>query len=189
MIAVMKKLIKKIKIYTNKTSYDLSERNRFLMISISLLILLDYLLFCFISNRNPLMVLPSIPIIENKKTVNVYVPDTDGKNIIKELRSISIPENTEGYARLLIEKVIKGSNIENTSIAVPVELFIRKIWFNNETCIIDFIPSIQDKETNIIQGSEKVFVESIEKTITGNIPSVKKIAILDNGIPGRNLWE
>ena len=112
----MRSILKKFKNYIKKTSIDSSERNRFLMIAISSLILLDYFLFCFISNRNPLMILPSIPLIEHKKDINVYVPDTDGINIIKESRSISIPENKEGYVRLLIEKIIKGSNIENTSI-------------------------------------------------------------------------
>ncbi|MBN2039277.1 MAG: hypothetical protein JW864_04510 [Spirochaetes bacterium] len=135
------------------------------------------------------MILPSIPLIEHKKEIFVYVPDTDGVNIIKEPRSISIPENKEGYVRLLIEKIINGSNIENTSIAVPVELFIRKIWFNDDTCIIDITPSIQDKDIKIVNGSESIFIKSIEKTITENIPSIKKIAILERGIPGRNLWE
>ena len=189
MLTGIKNISKAIRTYISITKLDSSERNRFLMISLSLLLLLDYLLFCYISNRNPLMILPSLPLLEDKKTINIYIPDIDGKSIIKESRNISIPEDNEGYAKLLVNKIIKGSNIENTSISVPVELFIRKIWFYKNTCIIDIIPSMHNKETKIIPGSEKIFIESLEKTITENIPSVKKITVLERGIPGRSLWK
>ncbi len=179
----------RLKRYFIKVRSDVKERNRFMMISLSLLFILDYLMFCFISDRNPLKIFPSIPLLNNEKSVNIYLPNIDGKHIFKEKREISIPDTNEGFALSLIEKIIRGSVTENTSIAVPADIFIRKIWFYKDTCVIDMVPSLPDDKTNIIQGSEKVFKESIKKTITENTTSVKKIVLLERGIPGRNLWE
>ncbi len=127
--------------------------------------------------------------LKHNNKVNIYLPDTDGKTILKETAELSIPDNSEGYAELLIWKIIKGSSVENTSSAVPVDIFIRKIWFSENFCIIDLLTSGLSADKRVISGSEKIFKESLEKTITENIPSVKRIVILDRGIPGRNLWE
>jgi hypothetical protein len=183
----------RLKNYLNIIKSDIPERNRFMMIFLASLFLFDYLLFCHISARNPLDIFPSIPLLEHKKLINVYLPDIDGKSILKEAREISIPDDKEGFAKMLTDIVINGSNVDNTSIAIPVVLFNRKIWFSQDICIIDFVPSLPEAE--IIKGTKKLFTysdmifkESLEKTITENIPSIKKIILLEMGIPGRSLW-
>jgi hypothetical protein len=181
----------KLKNYYNKIKSEIPARNRFLMIFLTSLFLFDYLLFCFISARNPFNIFPSIPLMEDKKLINVYLPDIDGKTILKETRDISIPNDKEGYAKILIDIVISGSNVDNTSIAVPVNFFYRKIWFSEDLCIIDFVPSLLEaaKGTKKLNtNSDATFKESLEKTITENIPSVKKIMLLERGIHGRGMW-
>lgn len=177
--------------YHNKIKSDIPSRNRFLMLFLSSLFLFDYLLFCYITAGNPLDIFPSFPLLEDKKMLHVYLPDTDGKSILKESREISIPENKEEYAKILIGLVIKGSDIDNTSSAVPVNLFNRRIWFEGETCVIDFVPSLPGSAKNkkILTGnSEAIFRESLEKTITENIRTVRSIMLLERGIPGRPMW-
>ncbi len=178
-----------IKNYFQKVKSDSHERNRFLILSFACLIFIDYLLFCYISSKNPFDIFPAIPLLEDRKSINIYIPDIDGISIIRETRQISIPEDKEDYTRMLIHKVVNGSNLENTSIAVPVDIFIRKIWFLQDICIIDIVPSLIENTAGLIPGSEKAFKESLEKTLTENIPSIKKILILDRGIPRRNIWD
>jgi hypothetical protein len=178
----------KIKNYFYRIKSDLQERNRFLMLSFASLIFIDYLLFCYISSKNPINIFPAIPLLEDKKIITIYIPDTDGITMIKETRRIAFPENNEAFVKTLIDRVIKGSSIENTSIAVPVDIFIRKIWFVQDTCIVDTISSLPENVSKLIPGSEKVFKQALEKTITENIPFIKNIIILERGIPGRNIW-
>ncbi|MBN2401558.1 MAG: hypothetical protein JXN64_04090 [Spirochaetes bacterium] len=178
----------KIKNFFYIIKSNVSERNRFLMISLASLFLFDYLLFCYISARNPFNIFPSFPLLEDKKLINVYLPDIDGKTILKETREISVPDDKKGYAKILIDLVIKGSIFENTSIAVPITLFNRKIWFSQDMCIIDFVPSLTANTKKNIADSDAAFKEALEKTISENIPSIKKIKLLERGIPGRVMW-
>jgi hypothetical protein len=181
----------KFKNYHIKIKSEVPARNRFLMLFLASLFLFDYLLFCYISARNPLNIFPSIPLLEDKKLINVYLPDIDGKSILKETREISIPDNKEEYVKILINIVINGSNVDNTSVTVPVSLFNRKIWFLEDICVIDFAPSLLEatKNKKLFSGdSEAAFKESLEKTIIENIPSIKNIMLLERGIPGRIMW-
>jgi hypothetical protein len=182
-------IIYKFKPYFQRIKSEIPERNRFLMLSFAALILIDYLLFCFISSKNPINIFPVFPLIEEEKSINIYIPDIDGNTIIKETRKIAASDDNEAYVRTLIDKVIKGSNVENTSIAIPVDIFIRKIWFFQDTCIIDTVPSLPSDITKLTPGSENAFKTALERTITENIPAIKKIYLLERGIPGRNTWE
>jgi len=165
------------------------ERNRFLMILISTLFIIDYLGFCYLVNRNPFNIFPSFPIMDKKKQITLYLPDIDGKNIIKEERRVSIINDLEKLVRQLFEEVITGSNFKNTSIIVSVDIFIRKIWIYNNNCIIDIGHSYINKNSIIIPGSEKIFRKALKMTINKNIPSITQVIILERGIPGKNLWE
>jgi len=56
-------------------------------------------------------------------------------------------------------------------------------------CVIDLSPVILEKEINVVKGSEQMFRESLEKTITENIPGIKKVILLEKGVPFKKLWE
>ena len=111
-----------------------------------------------------------------------------GKSILKETRRVSV-YNREGFVRVLFQMVVKGSYYENTSAIVPVKLTIRKIWFYEDVCIIDVMPVSLSDTAKVIPGSERVFRESLGKTITENISSVKGVIVLERGIPLKNIWE
>jgi hypothetical protein len=186
---IIKNIRERIGSYRKVISSDNIERNRFLVLFISFLFVFDYLVFCYNTEQNPFDIFPSMPVLDDKKLINVYLPDLDGKSILKESRRVSIIDNGEGFIRLLFKMVVKGSYFENTSAVVPVDIAIRRIWFYEGTCIIDLTLATLEDNIDIIPGSEKAFREALEKTIVENIPSVKRVIILERGIPGKNVWE
>jgi len=167
-----------------------TERNRTLLLFVSLVLLMDYLMFSYHTGKNIFDIFPSIPVVSDKEKRTVYLPDPDGKTLLKETRKLSVPEDREMFVRMLYRVVVKGSIYDNTSMAVPIQTYIRHVWFNEGTCCIDLmLPVFKDNSARIAEGSERNFLTALEKTITGNIPSVKSVIVLENGIPGRQLWE
>ena len=58
-----------------------------------------------------------------------------------------------------------------------------------KVCVIDLSPATLEKDMNVVKGSEQMFKESLEKTITENVPGIKKVILLEKGVPFRKLWE
>ncbi len=181
------KLFKKLN--NNNAPADRKEKNRIVMLLIAILFILNYIIFCFHTDKNPFDVFPSLPIKDKRVEINIYLPDIDGKSIIKETQKIIKMENQDILVRLLFNKVIAGSEYENTSVIVPVDSYIRKIWVNNGTCIIDVGFSQLKKNSGVINGSEVTFKKALSKTIIENVPSIKKVILLDKGIPYRKIWD
>jgi hypothetical protein len=186
---IIKNIRERILIYKKKISSDNIERNRFLVLFITLLFLFDYLVFCYHTEKNPFNIFPSIPILEDKKLINVYLPYLDGQSILKESRRVSVIDNDQGFVRLLFKIVVKGSYYENTAAVVPVDIGIRGIWIYEGSCIIDLALAAVVDNVAVIPGSENTFRRALEKTITENIPSIERVIILERGIPGKNIWE
>lgn len=189
------------KIFHVKTTIknNKKERNRLFILFLGFLFILDYLIFCFYTEKNIFDIFPPIPLLEEKKIINVYLPSIDGVTILKERRAIPIFINEERFARFLFNIVVQGSVFENTRIAVPVDLFIRNIWiYENKGekpnkrdiyCIIDLEPPILDENSRKLTGSEALFKKALEKTIMENIPVVNRIFLLERGIPEKILWD
>ncbi len=173
----------------NNSPADRKEKNRLVMLLIAILFILNYIIFCYHTDKNPLDIFPSLPIKDKRVEINIHLPDIDGKSIIKETKKIIKMENQDIFIRLLFNKVITGSEYENTSIIVPVDSYIRKIWVNNGACIIDVGFSQLKKNDKVITGSEKLFKKALSKTIIENVPSIKKVILLDKGIPYRKIWD
>jgi len=51
------------------------------------------------------------------------------------------------------------------------------------------MPVMLEKEIVVVKGSEQMFREALEKTIIENIPGIKKVILLEKGVPGKRLWE
>lgn len=185
---VLSRMKEQAQFIREKVSSDEIERNRFLVLVISIIFIFDYLVFCYHTEKSPFDIFPAIPVLDDSREVTVYVPALDGKSILKETRRVSV-FNREGFVRVLFQMVVKGSYYENTSAMVPVKINIRKIWFHDDACIIDMMLVSLDSTAEIIPGSEKVFRESLGKTITENIPSTKRVILLEQGIPFKNIWE
>lgn len=182
-------------LYTKALAYkkvldgDRLRKNRFLVLVVSLLLIFDYLVFCYHTEKNVFDIFPALPRLDLRERRNIYIPANDGKSLIKEKRKMEVPEEKERFAALIFGMVSKGSIYENTSGAVPVDTQIRTIWLKGDTCYIDAGLAVLRGDTPIIPGSEDNFRAALEKSITENIPSIKRVVVLEKGVPLKRLWE
>ena len=173
--------------YINRA--DIRQRNRRILLLASSVIILDYLLICYHVDRNPLDIFPGIPKLESREEVTVYVSDLDGKSLIKETRLTDTDDTKENFALELVNFVVKGSNFENTKVAIPIQGNVRKIWFFGNKCVVDFRFEILPDEIEVIPGSEETFRKALEATIKANIKGVDEVIVSENGIPLKKIWE
>lgn len=165
------------------------DRNRFLILLISLLFIMDYLMFCYHADKNVFNIFPSIPLLDTKSTIKVYLPDVDGKSILREIRRVDVQDEKEEHIKSLFNMVVQGFYFDNTSHLVPVNTFVRKVWVYGDQCVIDVDLSEIKDDVKVVPGSEETFKKALDQTIRENVPSVKSVQILVNGLPGRVLWE
>ncbi len=182
-------LLKYANEYRARIESNRVEKNRFLLLLISLLLVFDYVLFCYHADKGVFDIFPSLPALDEREKRTVYLPDIDGRSILAEKRRVLVSKNREELVRRLFKIVVGGSMYENTSMAVPVDPCVRAVWFQGRTCIIDVAPMTIREDSPLITGSEANFARALEKTITANIPSIKTLMLLEKGIPGKPLWE
>ncbi|OHD65634.1 MAG: hypothetical protein A2176_13400 [Spirochaetes bacterium RBG_13_51_14] len=174
---------------------DKRERNRRLVILFAFLFLSDYLMYCLHTDKNIFDIFPPLPSLDREKRVSVYLPGLDGASIIRERRLIPVYDRDEKTAMLLFELVVKGSLFENTSLTVPADLFVRKVWIHgpgegkSKVCVFDLEPAELRPNIGVIKNSERLFKKALEKTVSANIPAVKTVLLLEKGIPGTAIWE
>jgi hypothetical protein len=170
------------------------ERNRRLILLFAAIFLLDYLMYCIHTEKNIVDIFPVIPTLVQEKQVTVYLPSLNGSSIIREIRSIPVFDSDEQTAKRLFEVVLKGSIYENTAVAVPASLFVRKVWMyghggKHTVCVFDLEPVELKANLPLMKNSERNFIRALNKTIAENIPSIKQVLILEKGVPGAALWE
>lgn len=168
------------------------ERTRRLILLFASIFLLDYLMYCLHTDKNIADIFPEIPSLDHQKQVTIYIPGLDGETVTHERRSIPEYDNDERTAQILFEMVAQGSRYDNTSRAVPVDLFVRKVWIYGKAakvCVFDVEPAELKPDMGPIKNSERLFKSALEKTIKQNIPSIKTVMVLEKGVPGMPLWE
>ena len=177
--------------FYNKYVYrdNQNSRNRRVLLFASLIVLLDYLFVCYHVGRNPLDLVPSVPHIDLRDEITVYVAGIDGKTILKEKRYVDKGESDVKFVSRLVSLVFAGSNQDNTRLAVPVSGKIRNIWIFENKCIVDVRSSVIGDDIAILPESEATFKKAVRQTITENVPSIKEVIIAENGIPEKRLWE
>ncbi|MCU0844145.1 MAG: GerMN domain-containing protein [Spirochaetes bacterium] len=168
---------------------DPLRKNRFLVLAISLLLIFDYMVFCYHADKNLFDIFPALPELDLRERCSIYIPANDGKSHLKETRRIDVPEDKDRFAGLLFRMVAKGSIYENTSGAVPVDTYVRTVWLRGDTCYIDAGFAVLRDNAIVIPGSEENFRTALEKSITENIPSIKRVVLLEKGVPLKRLWE
>ena len=196
---IISRIYNMIKKYISDTKAEMAksekEMNRIYILATASLFLFIYILFSYHIDKNVFNIFPSIPLLEDKKTIDIYIPSEGCKEILTEQRNIYSRLENESLIEKLFNLVCAGSYFENTAGNVPVDLLIKKIWIVNEengdgrVCVIDLSPIILDKDINVVKGSEQMFKDALEKTITSNIPEIKKVILLEKGVPFRKLWE
>ncbi len=166
------------------------ERNRFFILTIGSLFLLNYLMFCYHTGKNVFDIFPSIPVLDEMQQIRVYLPSLDGKSIISEKRDVPRFNDNLRYVKYLFNLVVRGSIQENTSQAVPVSLFVKNVWIvDRKRCILDLDADPLRGGNSFARGSEELFKKALNKTLTENIPGMNSMEILINGVPERILWE
>ncbi len=179
---------KALAFYQNYKSKSRVEQTRFLVLVLSLTLILDYLMFCFHTDKNIFNIFPTFPVLDSRREINVYLPDASARTIMKETRRISMPESKDELAGSLFNFVVRGSRFDNTSHIVPITTQLRKIWFIENRCVFDVALSPLKEAAIVVPGAEEAFKKALEKTIAENIPSVTEVTVLVNGIPGTRLW-
>lgn len=179
----------------NYNSKDKKEKTRIAVLALSSLLFLDYVMFSYSVESSIFDIFPSIPVIEDKIEINIYIPSEGAAEIINEKREIHSNLEEEVLVKKLFSLVAAGSYYENTALNVPVKYTIKKIWITDmesgdgRICAIDLMPAILGKDIAVVKNSETLFRESLEKTILENVTGIKKVMLLEKGVPFRKLWE
>jgi len=168
---------------------DLIARKRIIFLSLSFLLVIDYVMICYHMDRNIFNFFPDIPIQENYHKINIYIPAKDG-TILEESRNVVKYSSDERLALFIFNEVIRGSHFENTAAVVPTKLIVRKVWIDssNNTCAFDIDPIILSDDVNVIPGSEKMFVDALTRSIKANISGITNVKLLERGVNCR-IWE
>ncbi len=170
-------------------------KQRVLIVAVSLVFVMDYMMFSYHTASSVFDIFPSIPALDNKKIVDIYIPSEGAEKIISEKREVNPELSGENLAKKFFALVAKGSFYDNTSSNVPVKLTVKKVWITDDesgqgkVCLIDVMPVTLEKDSVVVKGSEKMFKDALEKTITSNMPDIKRVLILEKGVPLRKLWE
>jgi hypothetical protein len=169
------------------------EKTRIAIIALSVIFLLDYVFISIHMDKNIFDIFPSLPAIESKDKIKIYIPSEGCKEIISEYRTIDKDIDEDTFVSKLLSLVAEGSWFENTSSNVPVNLLVKKVWFiktdNGRVCLIDILPVVIEKDITIVPGSEKMFIVALEKTIKENIPDIQSVLLTEGGVPGKKFWE
>lgn len=174
---------------------DQREYNRVMFLSISGLCFFGYLMICVLTEKNVFDIFPPVPAIKESRKINIYIPSENCTAIIQEQRRVFSDLEDDKLVHRIFYLVTAGSQYENTMSNVPAKFVIKKIWIidreegDGKTCLIDLMPVMLEKEIVVVKGSEQMFREALEKTIIENIPGIKKVILLEKGVPGKRLWE
>jgi len=171
------------------------EYNRVMFLSVSGLCFFGYLMLCLLTEKNVFDIFPPVPAIKENRKINIYMPAEGCTGIIQEQRRVFSDLEEDKLVHRIFYLVAAGSQYENTMSNVPAKFIIKKIWIvDNENgdgkiCLIDIMPVMLEKDIAVVKGSEQMFREALEKTIIENVPGIKKVILLEKGVPGKKLWE
>lgn len=168
-------------------------RNRRIALFVGMLLLANYLMFCLHAGIVPFDVFPCITVQESRVEKTLYLPSYSGEGLLAEERLFPSFDDEGEYVRYLVDQVCRGSRMENTASLVPVPVHVRKVWFypaqgSSRQCIIDVDPGIVPADATLVKGSEKLFLEALEKNITTHVNGVSSVSLLVAGIPGGTIW-
>ena len=168
---------------------ETKKRNRVFVLALSSILILDYLMICFLVDRNPINIFPSIPVLDMRSEISVWLPSPDSAEPLCEKRRIQKSDNTAEYIKRLTRLVIEGSHFENTRALTPIEGNVRTVWIFDGTCAVDMRLDPIDTDAPFVAGSEAKFRDALTRTIMHNVKGITKVIVLENGIPGKDIWE
>jgi spore germination protein GerM len=112
--------------------------------------------------------------------VHLYFSDKGNQFLMAENRVLKISEDTEFFARRIIEALIKGPH-QGLARTLPAETAVRTIFVTQEgICFVDLTSAITESHPGGIQ-SELLTIYSIVNSLVLNVPKIKAVKILING--------
>lgn len=168
-----------------------SKAVRVRMFFFGFLILFSYISVCVHLERNPMNIFRPLPVLDERKELTIFIPDTDPEKMIEVKRKITVSEDKKIFISNIIKAITRGLYYENTRSSVPTEGMVRSVWFEDEgrVCLVDFRMTILEPDFVPIKGSEENFKKALEKSIKQNISGVEKVVYAENGIYDAQLWE
>jgi spore germination protein GerM len=112
--------------------------------------------------------------------VHLYFSDKGNQFLMAENRVLKISEDTEFFARRIIEALIKGPH-QGLARTLPAETAVRTIFVTQEgICFVDLTSAITESHPGGIQA-ELLTIYSIVNSLVLNVPKIKAVKILING--------
>lgn len=167
---------------------DTKKRYRKILLAVSVICIIDYVAISVLTGKNIFDLYPSLPALDTRDTIDIFIADLDAKSILKETRDVSLSGDNESRVRRLVKLVAEGSEFENTRAMAPVDIIVRHVWFYDTTCIIDCELGTIEGQVPYIPDSFRAFNKALEQTLSRNIPGITKVVLLEHGIYGKNLW-
>lgn len=168
---------------------ETKKRNRVFVLALSSVLILDYVMICFLVDRNPLNIFPSIPVLDLRSEITIWLPSPDSAEPLCEKRRLQKSDNTVEYIKRLTRLVIEGAYSENTRALTPIEGNVRTVWIRDGICAVDMRLEEIDTDAPFVAGSEAKFRDALSRTIMHNVKGITKVIVLENGIPGKDIWE
>jgi hypothetical protein len=159
-----------------------------ILLAVSVVCIVDYAAISVLTDKNIFDIYPSLPALDTRDTIDIFVADLDAKSILKETREVSLSGDNVSRVRRLVKLVAEGSEFENTRAIAPVDIIVRHVWFYDTTCIIDCELGTIEGQVPYIPDSFRAFNKALEQTISRNIPGITKVVLLEHGTYGKNLW-
>lgn len=168
---------------------ETKKRNRVFVLALSSVLILDYVMICFLVDKNPMNIFPSIPVLDFRSEITVWLPSPDSAEPLIEKRRIEKSDDTAEYIKRLTRLVVEGAHSENTRALTPIEGNVRTVWIHDGVCAVDMRLEAIDTDAPLVAGSEAKFRDALSRTIMKNIKGISKVIVLENGIPDKNIWE
>lgn len=181
-----------VKTYKNRYLSDSRWRRRVNLVAIGTILVIDYLLISALADKNVFDIIPSIPKLEQRQAVTLYVPVFHSDELSSEKVLMDTYKSRERTIDFIVNRVLAGSRYENTAPFVPVDILLKNVWLtgdNNTTCVLDFQVSHLEAGRKVIPGSEKKVIQGITRSIQSVFPEITSVLVLNHGITGVPLWE
>ena len=129
---------------------------------------------------------PAVTMASQPTPVHLYFSDKNSQFLMAENRLLKSPADAEFLARNIIEALIRGPQ-KGLTPTLPAATAIRTVFVTPEgICFVDFTSSIAENHPGGIQ-SELLTIYSIVNSLVLNVPKIKAVKILINGIESMTL--
>ncbi len=67
------------------------KRYRLILLAVSVVCIIDYVAISILTDKNIFDIYPSLPALDTRETIDIFVADLDAKSVLEETREVSLP--------------------------------------------------------------------------------------------------